>query len=763
MGVRLRSVAFGVFVWAAVINAGADGGTAAARAELRQVVRLDLKTAEQLEAVRALGLELMSEAEGVGPVEYLVTPAAYAALDALGIHYTVLVPDFDALVAAERDLLAAAGTAGLRDPAWFAAYKPLEQIDAKLNQLAADRPDLASIVQAGSSIENRPIRGLRISGPGTGKPAVLYNGTQHAREWITPMVCMWIADRLVYGYESDPRIRSLLDRLEFYVFPVINPDGYVYSWTTNRNWRKNRRDNPNTTCDGVDLNRNWGLGWGGGGSSGSPCSDTYRGTAPFSEPETQGLRDFFSNHPQIVATIDFHSYSQLILWPWGYTSELPPDNDVFLELGAGMHDAIHAVHGMAYDYGPIYSTIYQASGGSVDWCYGAQGVWAFTIELRPASAAGGGFSLPPAEIIPTCEENFAAVLYLSEWAASPVKISFPAGLPQRLTPNQAQSFPVGIRAVGGAVLDPASPRLWTRLAGTSTWTAFPLTPQSGNLWTATLPPTPCGRTREYYISAATTAGTVGTAPGDAPASWFGIPAAPLVRLLYETLDVNPGWTAEPLWAWGQPTGGGGQYGNPDPTSGFTGANVYGYNLNGDYENNLTERHLTTPALNFTGISGATLSFYRWLGVEQPLYDRAYVRYSTNGTTWTNLWMNATQIADNAWVRMELPLPPATDNQPTVYLRWTMGTTDSSWRFCGWNIDDVEVWAADPNGCPPALGDLNCDGAVNFEDIDPFVLALAQPEGYADAYPGCDRLRADCNGDGVVDFDDIDAFVARIGS
>jgi len=763
MGVRIRSVALalGVFVGAAVIDAGADGGSAA-RANLRQVVRLDLKTAEQLEAVRALGLELMSEAEGVGPVEYLVTPAAYAALDALGIHYTVLVPDFDALVAAERDLLAAAGTAGLRDPAWFAAYKPLEQIDAKLNQLAADRPDLASIVQAGSSIENRPIRGLRISGPGTGKPAVLYNGTQHAREWITPMVCMWIADRLVYGYESDPRIRSLLDRLEFYVFPVINPDGYVYSWTTNRNWRKNRRDNPNTTCDGVDLNRNWGLGWGGGGSSGSPCSDTYRGTAPFSEPETQGLRDFFSNHPQIVATIDFHSYSQLILWPWGYTSELPPDNDVFLELGAGMHDAIHAVHGMAYDYGPIYSTIYQASGGSVDWCYGAQGVWAFTIELRPASAAGGGFSLPPAEIIPTCEENFAAVLYLSEWSASPVKIAFPAGQPQRLTPNQAQSFPVRIRAVG-AVLDPASPRLWTRLAGTSTWTAFPLTPQSGNLWTATLPPTPCGRTREYYISAATTAGTVGTAPGDAPTSWYGITAAPLVRLLYETLDVNPGWTAEPLWAWGQPTGGGGQYGNPDPTSGFTGANVYGYNLNGDYENNLPERHLTTPALNFTGISGATLTFYRWLGVEQPLYDRAYVRYSTNGTTWTNLWMNATQIADNAWVRMELPLPPATDNQPTVYLRWTMGTTDSSWRFCGWNIDDVEVWAADPNGCPPAPGDLNCDGAVNFDDIEPFVLALSGPEGYGGAYPNCDWLRADCNGDGVVDFDDIDAFVARIGS
>ncbi len=757
-----RSLAVVLLVSLAVAAVRADDGSAAARREMRQVVRLDLKTAEQLEAVRGLGLELMSEADGVGPVEYLVTPPAFAALEALGIRYTVLVPDFDALVEAERRYIDAAGSPGLRDPAWFTAYKSLDQINAKLDQMVADRPDLAGIVQAGTSIENRPIRGLRISGPGAGKPAVLYNGTQHAREWIAPMVCMWIADRLVYGYDTDPQLQSLLDRVEFYVFPVINPDGYVYSWTTNRNWRKNRRDNPSTSCDGVDLNRNWATGWGGGGSSGNVCDDTYRGTAPFSEPETQGLRDFFISRPQIVATIDFHSYSQLILSPWGYTNQLPPDNDVFLELDAGMHDAILAVHGVSYDYGPIYSTIYQASGGSVDWCYGARGLWAFTIELRPASAAGGGFSLPAAEIIPTCEENFAAVLYLSEWSASPVKITFPSGLPTRLTPNQTQSFTVSIRAVG-AVLDPASPQLWTRLAGTSSWAAYPLTPQSGNLWTAALPPTPCGRTREYYVSAATTTGVTGAAPGDAPASWYDVTAAPLVRLLYENMDVNPGWTAQPLWAWGTPTGGGGQYGNPDPTSGYTGTKVYGYNLSGDYENNLAEKHLTTPALNFTGISGATLSFYRWLGVEQPLYDHAYVRYSTNGTTWTNLWTNTAQIADNAWVRMELPLPPATDNQPTVYLRWTMGTTDSSWQFCGWNIDDVEVWAADPNGCPPTPGDLNCDGAVNFDDIDPFVLALSGPEGYAAEYPNCDWLRADCNGDDAVDFDDIDAFVALIGS
>ena len=158
------------------------------------------------------------------------------------------------------------------------------------------------------------------------------------------------------------------------------------------------------------------------------------------------------------------------------------------------------------------------------------------------------------------------------------------------------------------------------------------------------------------------------------------------------MDTDPGWTNQGLWALGQPAGGGGQYGGPDPNTGYTGNNVYGYNLSGDYENDLYEKHLTSTAINCAGMSRVTLKFRRWLGVEQPTYDHAYVRVSNNGSTWTTVWANSTEIADTSWGLQELDISSVADGQSTVYLRWTMGPTDSSWQYCGWNIDDVEIWA-----------------------------------------------------------------------
>ena len=172
------------------------------------------------------------------------------------------------------------------------------------------------------------------------------------------------------------------------------------------------------------------------------------------------------------------------------------------------------------------------------------------------------------------------------------------------------------------------------------------------------------------------------------------------------MNTNPGWTLQGLWAYGQPTGGGGQYGGPDPTSGFTGANVVGYNLSGDYENNLPERYATTPALDFTGYTNVTVSFYRWLGVEQPAYDHAYVRVSNDGSTWTTLWENTSQVADSAWLYQEFDISSVADDQSTVYLRWVIGPTDYSWQFCGWNVDDVEFIAVSTSTATCDDGILN---------------------------------------------------------
>ncbi|MBK9471481.1 MAG: choice-of-anchor J domain-containing protein [bacterium] len=159
------------------------------------------------------------------------------------------------------------------------------------------------------------------------------------------------------------------------------------------------------------------------------------------------------------------------------------------------------------------------------------------------------------------------------------------------------------------------------------------------------------------------------------------------------LDTNPGWTLGTGWAFGVPSGAGGQYGEADPTSGFTGSNVLGYNLAGDYPNSMAESHLTTTAITCSAMQGTVLKFRRWLNVEQPSYDHAYVRISTNGgATWTQVWTNTAEVADAAWTQVSYDISALVDGQANVLIRWTMGTTDSSWQYSGWNIDDVELWA-----------------------------------------------------------------------
>jgi hypothetical protein len=229
------------------------------------------------------------------------------------------------------------------------------------------------------------------------------------------------------------------------------------------------------------------------------------------------------------------------------------------------------------------------------------------------------------------------------------------------------------------------------------------------------------------------------------------------------LDISPVWTISGgQWAFGHPTGGGGAYGAHDPNNGHTGTNVYGYNLAGDYANSIPEYHLTTTAINCSTLTNVRLKFWRWLGVEQPAYDHAYIRVSNNGTTWTTVWQNDAEVADSSWQAQDYDISAVADNQASVYVRWTMGTTDGSWTYCGWNIDDVEIWGLAPT-LPDVLGDMNCDGIVSFDDINPFVLAISDAEAYFAAFPNCNILRADCNGDGLVDFDDINPFVALLSN
>ncbi len=184
------------------------------------------------------------------------------------------------------------------------------------------------------------------------------------------------------------------------------------------------------------------------------------------------------------------------------------------------------------------------------------------------------------------------------------------------------------------------------------------------------------------------------------------------------LDTNPGWTTAGQWAWGVPTGLGGQYGNPDPTTGYTGANVYGYNLAGDYANSLAATHLTSAPIDCSNLGAVSVKFWRWLNVEQPTYDHATFSVSNDGVNFTQVWTNGAQITDNAWTQVAYDISAVADGQATVYLRWTMGTTDSSWQFSGWNVDDIEIWGL-PAQDLSAVGDVPAQRLALGNHPNPF--------------------------------------------
>lgn len=166
---------------------------------------------------------------------------------------------------------------------------------------------------------------------------------------------------------------------------------------------------------------------------------------------------------------------------------------------------------------------------------------------------------------------------------------------------------------------------------------------------------------------------------------------PKTAFYQQNMNADPGWSAEGAWAWGRPTGGGGDHGGADPTAGYTGSNVYGYNLNGGYENNMTPKYLTTTAINCTGYTQVQLRFRRWLCVEESIYDHASVQISSNQVEWLTLWdFSGPTLVETAWSFQDFDISSVADNQPTVYVRWGMGPTDVGWTWGGWNIDDVEL-------------------------------------------------------------------------
>ncbi|MBN1211637.1 MAG: immune inhibitor A [candidate division Zixibacteria bacterium] len=297
-------------------------------------------------------------------------------------------------------------------------YMTLAEINNYIDSIIFARPDLVSLkMSIGKTIENRDIWAFKISdNPNIDEdePEVLYTAAIHAREVITPLVLTHFIDYLLTNYDLSSDIRDLVDNRELWFVIPVNPDGYYHNEVIEPDgggmWRKNRRDNGNGTY-GVDLNRNYGYQWGYDdyGSSPTPSSETYRGTGSFSEPESANMRDFIISRDFII-TVHFHSYSNLILWPWGYDQIYTPDEELF----AAMGDSMVIYNG--YTPGPAW-ILYVTNGDTDDWGYGEQTLknknFALTIEVGGET---DGFWPPVFRIPQLVQENLAPNLFIADIA-----------------------------------------------------------------------------------------------------------------------------------------------------------------------------------------------------------------------------------------------------------------------------------------------------------------------------------------------------------
>merc|ERR1740121_3146143 len=233
----------------------------------------------------------------------------------------------------------------------------------------------------------------------------------HAREWISGMSAVYMVEHLIEKLQQEP---DYLANTEVVLMPMSNPDGFQYSTTNDRYHRKNMRSD--SSCIGVDLNRNYDAAWGGGGSSGSECSQTYRGPSVESEPETRVIKQMMQEAPMTVY-VDVHAYSELILSSYGYTTATHPRATEYRALGGSIQSAIRQVDGRTWTEGPTAQVLYAADGTTNDYAdkLGALGL---CFELRPDSSGGGGFAPPASDILPGAQESFAGMIAAIDFAKS---------------------------------------------------------------------------------------------------------------------------------------------------------------------------------------------------------------------------------------------------------------------------------------------------------------------------------------------------------
>ncbi|XP_065812978.1 carboxypeptidase A4 [Labrus bergylta] len=390
-----------------------------------QVIRVNAETEEQIQLLQALETQEEWEMDfwlhPVStdlPVDIRVPLSSLGAvtqfLDSHDIHYSVLINNLQDLLDEERaemqeNQMNERSTKSFN----FGAYHRLETIYSWMDTLVAQYPNLVSKQQIGKSYENRPMYVLKFSTGGNNRPAIWIDTGIHSREWVSQATGVWTANKIATDYGTDASLTSLLNTMDIYMLLLANPDGYAYTHSNDRMWRKTRAVNPGSSCRGVDPNRNWDAGFGGPGASRNPCSDSYHGPSAHSAIEVKNVVNLIKSHGNFKSFISVHAYSQLLMYPYGYTCGSVPHKSELDAVGRAAVQKLTSLYGTRYKVGSICNIIYQASGGSIDWSYNMGIKYSYAFELRDTGRYG--FILPANQIIPTATETWLALKHLMEY------------------------------------------------------------------------------------------------------------------------------------------------------------------------------------------------------------------------------------------------------------------------------------------------------------------------------------------------------------
>lgn len=576
----------------------------------------------------------------------------------------------------------------------------LNEIYARLDTMYMLYPNIITQkFQIGSTIENRPIYAVKISdNPNVNEdePQVLIDALIHAREPAGMMAVMYYMYYLLENYGTDPEVTYLVNNREIYFIPCMNPDGYDYNRTTNPNgggqWRKNRRNNGGSF--GVDLNRNWGYMWGynNTGSSGTPSSETYRGTAPFSEPENQAVRDFCLQK-NFKTALNYHTYSNLLLYPWGYINQPSPDNALFVEYSTDM------VAFNGYQNGQPPVILYDVNGATDDWMYGEQDAKPKIISMTPeVGSSSDGFWPAQSRIFPLAMENLKPNLYITWVAGGYVSMVNPTFSQQYFNPGDVVQ--INVPQIKNKGLSDAFNTSLVLTSDNSQITIINGTINVGNVPARTS----VNNSQNFSFS-------IGNIPPDVTVKMIVttytdavpmrvdtlkfITGTPILLFADTTNNINTNWTVTanpttPKW-------------ESTTTTFYSAPNSYTDSPVGNYANNATVIMTTTNPINLGANQNPKLTFYTKWDIENN-WDYGQVEISTNnGSSWiplTGLYTNpgtgsfqpnGEPLYDGIqtnWVREEIMLTGYTSSQNKLRFKLR---TDGSVQKDGWYLDDISIY------------------------------------------------------------------------